>query len=108
MVGKVYKCSEVAEAAANARGKTNWAPHPTLANTLICSTEHFQKIGTKISPSEIQPGDILHYPDGGWGFPHVAVYIGNGMAVHGNFTTEGMTKIARANYTTMDYAVRIE
>lgn len=33
--------------------------------------------------SNMQPGDILYYNDAGAGVPHVAVYIGNGQAVHG-------------------------
>ncbi len=32
-----------------------------------------------------QPGDLIYYADGGLGMAHIAVYIGNGQAVHGGF-----------------------
>ena len=32
-----------------------------------------------------QPGDLIYYADGGMGMAHIAVYIGNGQAVHGGF-----------------------
>lgn len=35
--------------------------------------------------SEAQPGDILYYQNGGRGLQHVAIYIGNGQAVHGGW-----------------------
>ena len=35
--------------------------------------------------SDPQPGDILIYANGGAGSAHVAIYAGNGMAVHGGF-----------------------
>lgn len=28
------------------------------------------------------PGDLVFYPDDGSGKPHVAIYLGNGMAIH--------------------------
>ncbi len=35
--------------------------------------------------SNPQPGDLIYYADGGLGMAHVAVYIGNGQAVHGGW-----------------------
>lgn len=32
-----------------------------------------------------QPGDLAYYANGGMGVPHIAVYIGGGMAVHGGW-----------------------
>ena len=32
-----------------------------------------------------QPGDLIYYADGGLGMAHIAVYIGNGQAVHGGW-----------------------
>ena len=32
-----------------------------------------------------QPGDLIYYADGGMGMAHIAVYVGNGQAVHGGF-----------------------
>lgn len=38
-----------------------------------------------VSAEEAQPGDLVEYDDGGNGMWHVAVYLGNGMALHGNW-----------------------
>lgn len=45
----------------------------------------YMSLGTIISASEAQPGDILYYANGGTGLAHVAVYAGNGQAVHGGW-----------------------
>ena len=34
-----------------------------------------------------QAGNLVYYDNGGRGVDHIAIYIGNGMAVHGNFYT---------------------
>lgn len=54
----------------------------------------YLSLGTVVSASEAQPGDIIYYADGGVGMAHVAVYIGGGQAVHGGYL--GTTKIASA------------
>ena len=41
-----------------------------------------------------QEGDLLYYNNGGRGVDHIAIYIGNGQAVHGNY--KGKTVIASA------------
>ena len=41
-----------------------------------------------------QAGDLIYYINGGRGVDHIAVYIGNGQAVHGNYN--GKTVIADA------------
>ena len=41
-----------------------------------------------------QAGDLIYYNNGGRGVDHIAVYIGNGQAVHGNYN--GKTVIASA------------
>jgi len=41
--------------------------------------------GRTVSAAEAQPGDLIYYADGGAGMAHVAVYAGNGQAVHGGF-----------------------
>lgn len=45
----------------------------------------YMGLGTIVSASEAQAGDILYYADGGAGMAHVAVYIGGGQAVHGGW-----------------------
>ena len=39
----------------------------------------------EVSLLEAMPGDELRYANNGYGQPHVATYIGNGLAVHGGF-----------------------
>ena len=41
-----------------------------------------------------QAGDLIYYNNGGRGVDHIAIYIGNGQAVHGNYN--GKTVIADA------------
>ena len=36
--------------------------------------------GTPVS--DPQPGDMVYYADGGMGFAHIAIYVGNGQAIH--------------------------
>ena len=45
-----------------------------------------------------QAGDLIYYNNGGRGVDHIAIYIGNGQAVHGNY--EGKTVIASAYLST--------
>lgn len=50
----------------------------------------YLSLGRTVSAAEAQPGDLIYYADGGAGPAHIAVYIGNGQAVHGGwngFTT---------------------
>lgn len=42
-------------------------------------------LGYQVSAADALPGDILYYVNGGGGVAHVAVYAGNGQAVHGGY-----------------------
>ncbi|CAM3094749.1 Peptidoglycan endopeptidase RipA precursor [Arthrobacter ulcerisalmonis] len=42
-------------------------------------------LGRTVSAAEAQPGDLIYYANGGSGMAHIAVYAGNGQAVHGGF-----------------------
>lgn len=56
----------------------------------------YLSLGSVVSASEAQPGDLIYYANGGLGMAHIAVYIGNGQAVHGGW--HGYTTvIASAN-----------
>lgn len=59
--------------------------------------------GTKISPSEAQPGDLFFYAKNGT-INHVAIYIGGGKVVHASSPKTGI-KISNSHYRT-PYAVR--
>ncbi|MHA7269601.1 NlpC/P60 family protein [Arthrobacter sp. HLT1-20] len=56
----------------------------------------YLSLGRTVSAAEAQPGDLIYYADGGMGMAHIAVYIGNGQAVHGGWGG-GTTAIFSAN-----------
>lgn len=61
--------------------------------------------GTRVSLSEIQPGDLLFYKHGST-IGHVAIYIGNGQIIHASTERTGII-IGNAYYTTPACATRI-
>ncbi len=60
--------------------------------------------GTSVSTSDLQPGDLIFYGDGGIG--HVAIYCGNGTVVHASNEETGI-KYSSYNYRTPVAAVRL-
>ncbi len=60
--------------------------------------------GTSVSISDIQPGDLLFYSDGG-GISHVALYIGGGQIVHAATESQGII-ISSYNYDSPVCAAR--
>ena len=46
---------------------------------------YFPELSTAVSASSAQAGDIIYYDNGGTGSAHVAIYLGNGQAVHGGY-----------------------
>ncbi len=61
--------------------------------------------GTRVSLSEIRPGDLLFYYHGS-SIGHVAIYIGNGQIIHASTERTGII-IGNAFYTTPACATRI-
>jgi cell wall-associated NlpC family hydrolase len=45
----------------------------------------YTALGTRVPAGQEQPGDLIYYVNGGMGVAHVAVYVGNGLAVHGGW-----------------------
>ena len=45
----------------------------------------YMNLGTVVPASQAQPGDLIYYANGGLGMAHIAVYAGNGQAVHGGW-----------------------
>ncbi len=45
----------------------------------------YMSLGTIVPASEAQPGDLIYYANGGMGLAHIAVYAGNGQAIHGGW-----------------------
>ncbi len=62
-------------------------------------------LGTSISASELQPGDLVFYAKGGT-INHVAIYIGGGQVIHASSPKTGI-KISSYNYRTPYKMVRI-
>jgi cell wall-associated NlpC family hydrolase len=63
-----------------------------VTNALAAVGIHFHdwpagylSLGRTVSAAEAQPGDLIYYADGGAGVAHIAVYAGNGQAVHGGY-----------------------
>ena len=62
--------------------------------------------GTKISYSELQPGDLIFYGNSRGTINHVAIYIGGGQIIHASSPKTGI-KISKYNYRTPLKYVRI-
>jgi len=60
--------------------------------------------GTPVSMSDLQPGDLIFYGDGGIG--HVAIYAGGGTVIHASNEQTGI-KTSVYNYRTPVAAVRL-
>ena len=57
-----------------------------------------------------QPGNLIYYNQGGNGVDHIAIYVGNGMAVHGNMFIDGVsyTRVAPADLPTLNPGAYIQ
>lgn len=66
----------------------------------------YLSLGHTISAAEAIPGDLLYYVNGGAGVAHIAVYIGNGQAVHGGFNGNE-TRIWSANVGSGPIFIRV-
>lgn len=62
--------------------------------------------GTKISTSELQPGDLIFYADSSGTINHVGIYIGNNQVIHASNPKSGI-KISTYNYRTPVKCVRL-
>lgn len=62
--------------------------------------------GTKISTSELLPGDLIFYANSSGTINHVAIYIGGGQVIHASNPTSGI-KINKYNYRTPKKCVRV-
>lgn len=62
--------------------------------------------GTKISASELLPGDLVFYANSSGSINHVAIYIGGGQVIHASNPKSGI-KISKYNYRTPKKCVRV-
>lgn len=62
--------------------------------------------GTKISVSELKPGDLVFYSNSSGTINHVAIYIGGSQVIHASSPKSGI-KISKYNYRTPVKYVRV-
>ncbi len=74
--------------------------------TLSHSSRAQANEGTKISVSELLPGDLIFYANSSGTINHVAIYIGGGQVVHASNAKTGI-KISKYNYRTPKKCVRV-
>ncbi len=66
----------------------------------------YLSLGRTVSAAEAQPGDLAYYQNGGMGMAHIAVYVGNGMAVHGGWNG-GTTALHSVNVGSGPVFIRV-
>ena len=74
--------------------------------TLSHSSRAQANEGTKISVSELLPGDLVFYANSSGTINHVAIYIGGGQVVHASNPKTGI-RISKYNYRTPKKCVRV-
>lgn len=89
-VGSQMYCEEVAEHSINTIGRSAWITKSYMDGDVevvedTMSPDNFLQVGYQVSLNDLQQGDILYYANNGGGGSHVAVYVGNGQAVHGGY-----------------------
>jgi peptidoglycan DL-endopeptidase CwlO len=66
----------------------------------------YMSLGTIVPASEAQPGDLAYYANGGMGLAHIAVYVGNGQAIHGGWNG-GTTALFSVNVGSGPVFIRV-
>jgi len=66
----------------------------------------YLSLGRTVSAAEAQPGDLAYYEHGGMGMAHIAVYVGNGQAVHGGWNG-GTTALFSVNVGSGPVFIRV-
>ncbi|MCB5290952.1 NlpC/P60 family protein [Arthrobacter sp. SO3] len=66
----------------------------------------YLSLGRTVSAAEARSGDLAYYANGGSGMAHIAVYVGNGMAVHGGWNG-GTTSLQTVNVGSGPVFIRV-
>jgi cell wall-associated NlpC family hydrolase len=66
----------------------------------------YLSLGRTVGAGEARPGDLAYYRNGGSGMAHIAVYVGNGMAVHGGWNG-GTTSLQSVNVGSGPVFIRV-
>lgn len=86
-VGSHMMCDELVTMALVNGGYLTGTPEPIFSRGGYYNIGVYQMppLGSYISEGQAVPGDLILYDNGGYGSMHVAVYAGNGKAVHGGY-----------------------
>jgi cell wall-associated NlpC family hydrolase len=60
------------------------------SNMSRTASQQYANNGTKVSKSELQPGDLVFFSDDGYGVTHVGLYIGDGLFIHAANSRKGV------------------
>lgn len=66
----------------------------------------YLSLGPTVSAAEAKAGDLIYYANGGMGMAHIAVYVGNGQAIHGGWNG-GTTVLHSANVGSGPVFIRV-
>lgn len=77
-VGKSYRSGATGPSSYDCSGLT-YAAYQSVGISIPRTSQAQFRIGTPVSASELQPGDLVFYYSG---ISHVGIYIGNGQIVH--------------------------
>jgi hypothetical protein len=66
----------------------------------------YLSLGRTVSAAEAKPGDLAYYENGGMGLAHIAVYVGNGQALHGGWNG-GTTALFSVNVGSGPVFIRV-
>jgi cell wall-associated NlpC family hydrolase len=66
----------------------------------------YLSLGRTVGAGEARPGDLAYYRNGGTGLAHIAVYVGNGMAIHGGWNG-GTTSLQSVNVGSGPVFIRV-
>ena len=66
----------------------------------------YLSLGRTVSAAEAQPGDLAYDQNGGSGLAHIAVYVGNGRAIHGGWNG-GTTSLQSVNVGSGPVFIRV-
>jgi cell wall-associated NlpC family hydrolase len=66
----------------------------------------YLSLGRTVSAAEATPGYLAYYENGGMGLAHIAVYVGNGQAVHGGWNG-GTTALFSVNVGSGPVFIRV-
>ena len=102
-VGRSYVWGTSGPNTFDCSGLTSWAYRQVGISIIRSSKGQFSSVGTKVSKSDLQPGDLVFYYSP---VSHVGLYIGNGKIVHAANPSSGV-RVAPLNSMPFSGARRV-